>query len=87
MTSPTRHRYVVILGRGAGKAAPEIAAALKALPGVEVLAESASFVDLTADDEALTKNDLDGLVKKLGGELHRAPEAQLMDPIPPREIP
>lgn len=87
MARLTRHRFVVLINRSAAKAAPEIAAELKALPGVEVVSESPSFVDLVADDEAVVSNDLDRLVKKLGGELHRSPEAQLMDPIPPSKIP
>jgi predicted RecB family endonuclease len=80
-------RYVVIIGRDAAQGAQKIATELEAVPGVEVSATSQSYVDIVADVEIVTEIKLRSVVSDLGAELHSSPQAQLMDPIPPRKIP
>lgn len=87
MARSNRHKYVVLIDRKAAKPAKEVAAELQALPGVEVVAESDSFIDLQSDEEALSLKDLMKHVQLLGAELHAAPEPELIDPIPPSKIP
>ena len=87
MAELNRHKYVVVIDRNAVKPAREVAAELQALPGVKVVSESESFLDLLTDKEALDSKDLRKIVRKLGAELHSSPEPELIDPIPPSKIP
>jgi riboflavin biosynthesis pyrimidine reductase len=87
MAEVTRNKYVVILDRKASKPAKEVAAELQALPGIEVTAESDSFLDLKAEKEAVSEVDLAKAVEKLGAQLHTVSEPELIDPIPPSKIP
>lgn len=81
------HKFVVLVDRNAGENAASIADELNAVPGVEVTAQSRSFIDLVADEEVVALGKLQELVQRLGAELHGSPEARLMDPIPPHKIP
>lgn len=79
-------KFVVILARDAEQSSKDVAAELQGLTGVEVISDSASFIDIEAE-ETLNAEDLKLTVQKLGGELHSASEPELMDPIPPSKIP
>jgi len=87
MTESKRRKYVVLITREAMDRAKGILAELQQVEGVEVSAEGKSSVDITADEDVVAQEALEGIVKGLGAELHPLPEAQLMDPLPPKKIP
>ncbi|MEM8971045.1 MAG: hypothetical protein AAGD43_03145 [Pseudomonadota bacterium] len=87
MTNPKRTKYVVIVDRKSAKPAKDIAAELRALPGVQVVAESDSFLDLRADAHNSSVEDIEKLLQLHGADLHAVPEPELIDPIPPSKIP
>lgn len=87
MTESKRRRFVVLIDRDATDRASGILSELRQLAGVEVSAEGRSSVDITADEQVVAPEELEAIVKGLGAQLHPLPEAQLMDPIPPKKIP
>lgn len=87
MDESKRRKFVVLIERNALDQASEIFTKLRQVAGVEVVTEGRSSVDITADENVVGQEELKGIVKELGGDLHALPEAQLMDPIPTKKIP
>lgn len=80
-------KFVVILARGAKRSIGRGLSRLGDIPGVEIVGNSGSFVDVVIDQDTVDRSALESILVDLGGELHAIPEAQLMDPIPPKKIP
>lgn len=80
-------RFVVLIDRDAMDRTNAILSGIRAIVGVEISAASKSSIDITADETLVDQKVLEEAVRKLGGELHAPPEAQLMDPIPTKRIP
>lgn len=87
MNKSKRSKFVVLIDRDAMGRTSAILSKLRQVAGVEVSAESTSSVDITADEDVVDRDELEGIVKEFGGQLHDLPEAQLMDPIPTKKIP
>lgn len=79
-------KFVVVLPKGKTDASTEIHTRLERLPSVKIVQQSKSFVDLVVDPEQSIA-ELEGMVNDYDAELHEIPDAQLIDPLPPRKIP
>ncbi len=87
MTESKPQNYVVLIDRDKKDQSRAISSKLHDVVGVVVSAESKSSVDITADENVIGQKELEGIVRKLGAELHALPQAQLIDPIPTKKIP
>lgn len=87
MTEAKLRKLVILMPRGPKAKIGSVLTGLRRIPGVEIAGKSKSFVDVVIDEDAVDRSELEGIVSKLGCEIHALPEAQLMDPIPTKKIP
>lgn len=87
MTESKWRKFVVLIDRDELDRAKGILSELQQIAGVEVSAQGRSSMDITTDEQLIAQEELEGIVRGLGAQLHPLPEAQLMDPIPPKKIP
>jgi hypothetical protein len=87
MTNLNRHKFVVLLARGADNKISTALSELQNMAGVEIADTSRSYFDVIIDEDTVDRTELESIINRNGAELHALPQAQLMDPISTKKIP